>query len=286
MQPKWLIERDVFNEDLSSLIEEICRQGFEYTLLKCVNLEHKDGISDCKYADNDCVIFYGSLNLAARLQKKKPWIPGPWCNFKNFYCSKYYTYFGEYLFNKDYIMLPMKEAIRRKHQLCRLLETDNFFIRPDKGSKSFTGCVVNREKLTLDELGFGFYHEDENLLVVVSGAKDIEKEWRFVVAEKKVISGSSYKEIYCGELEVSINEELLEWSGQNLDAKNFAEEIAKNKWEPDKLYTMDICLSNNRFYLLEINSFSCSDLYNCDMKPIVEIASKLALSEWKEYNET
>jgi len=287
MKPKWLIERDVFNEDVSSLIEEIYYQGFECTYLKNVKLGSDDWLSDLsRYHNDDCIIFYGSLNLAREIQKVKPWIPGTWCNFKNFFCSKYYTYFGKYLFNQNYIMMPMKEAIRRKNQLYSYFETNNLFIRPDSGAKSFTGHVIDINQLTEEELGYGFYHEDESILVVISDKKNIEKEWRFVIADKKVISGSSYKEIYDNELEVSINEEPLMWFGDNFNAWVFADKIAKNKWEPDRLYTIDICKSNNKFYLLEINSFSCSDFYNANMEPIVREASRLALQEWKEYDET
>ena len=35
-------------------------------------------------------------------------------------------------------------------------------------------------------------------------------------------------------------------------------------------YVIDVCVSNGKFYLVELNPFSGADFYNCDAKKIIE----------------
>ena len=69
-----------------------------------------------------------------------------------------------------------------------------------------------------------------------------------------------------------------------MDAWSLASKIVKEEWQPDRAYTLDICLSDGKYSLLEANSFSCSGLYACPVEPIVREVSRIALEEWKEYN--
>lgn len=45
---------------------------------------------------------------------------------------------------------------------------------------------------------------------------------------------------------------------------------------------MDVCESNGDFHILELNSLSCSGLYDCDLAEVVKVLSATAESEWKE----
>ena len=58
----------------------------------------------------------------------------------------------------------------------------------------------------------------------------------------------------------------------------------KEKWEPDRAYTLDICKWNKEYYLLEANSFSCSGQYATPPAPIILEATRLAKLEWEEIN--
>ncbi|MFA5599326.1 MAG: ATP-grasp domain-containing protein [Phenylobacterium sp.] len=271
MKAKWLLQTDVFNENLSRLSTELEKQGFEYKVVKYIPFQAGEYN---QFEDDDCVIFYGSLNLAVQLQKQKQWIPGPWCCVENLCCKKYYNYFGNHLLNNQYIMLPFKEIIRQ-FDFVKSLFGNDIFIRPDSGLKPFAGQAASLNSLKIENLCDEYVNEDyADLLCVVSSAKEIKKEWRVVIADKKAIAGSQYK-IDC-ELEVSPEcpSEIL----------SYAEYLALSDWEPDIIYTMDIGLDKNGgMRLVELNSFSCSGLYDCDLSKIVEVASELAIIEWKEY---
>jgi hypothetical protein len=100
-------------------------------------------------------------------------------------------------------------------------------------------------------------------LVVVSKTQQIEQEIRFWIANKQVITGSQYK------LQDSVELERFDHRHPQ-EALQLAQKIAQEEWEPEKLYTIDVCLSNNQWKLLEINSFSCSGIYDCDPNQIAQ----------------
>jgi hypothetical protein len=259
-------------------MDEIARQGMEYEIAKYEPWE------SCKldhYPDEDCVVFYGTLNLGRQLQKQKGWIPGAYCNFKNLCCKTYYSYWGKYLFNQDYIMMPFLEIKRNQDWVFEKYGVDDtIFMRPDSGAKPFTGQTLAKEMIDKEYKLYAHYAGKplDEIIAVISSAKVIYKEWRFVVVDKKVIAGSQYKKN--GKLDIN-----RDTSDSYKEALVLAQEVANEEWQPEVAYTLDICKSNGRCYLLEANSFSCSGLYDCDPEPIVREISRVALEEWKDHNE-
>jgi len=275
MEVKWMIEDFEGRGILDPLIGEIKVQGMKCEIVTYIPFQ--SGKYD-NYLDEDCVIFYGSLNLASQIHRTKPWVPGSICNFKNLCCLTYYSYWGQYLLNKDYIMLPLMELNRRKEDIYKQFGIDGcIFMRPDSGFKCFSGDVYKIEDVDSEINVINNYASKniDEILVVISSPKKITAEWRCVVVNKKVVASSQYKEN--GKLDIK--------EGAEKDVIDLANEVASSEWQPDKAYTLDICKSNGEFYLLEANSFSCSGFYKCNPKPIVTIVSKIALEEWQEYQE-
>jgi len=275
MEVKWLIEDFEGDGKLDPLIAAIKKQGMECDIVKYVPFESGEYN---KFKDDDCVVFYGSLNLARQLQREKPWIPGPYCNFKNLRCLTYYSHWGKYLLNNDYIMLPLLEFSRKRDYYYDNMGVDDcIFMRPDSGAKTFYGAVYPKDELDRDIKlmdGYAGLPMDE-ILVVIASPKIIEKEWRVVVVDRIVVSGSQYKE----------DDKLNEQDDCDGGAWSLAQEIAKEEWQPGRAYTLDICKSEGRYYLLEINSFSCSGLYGCAVEPIVREVSRVALEEYNSYKD-
>ena len=275
MKLRWLLE-DAFSEDLDPLIAEITKQGMEYKVIKYIPFQ--GGEYGNLFGEDDPVICYTSLNLARQFQRENHWCPGSYCTFKNFECTTYNTYFNKYLLNKEYVMLSISELIRQKDMIFNLFGIDDtIFVRPNSGSKPFTGCTVKKEELSLDYFGFGYYHEDRSLLVVISSSKVITDEWRFVICDKKVVSCSHYR--INGEYFRDVPDCKQIYPKELFD---YASMVALEEWEPDPIYVMDICRSNDEYHLLELNSFSCSGLYNADPEPIIRVASERALKDWEE----
>jgi hypothetical protein len=272
---KWLIEDYEHDSSLDPLMNEIKSQGME---LKVVKYEPWENGEYNQYSNKDCVVFYGTLNLGRQLQREKGWIPGVYCDFKNLCCVTYYSYWGKYLFNQDYIMLPFLEIKRREDYIFDIFGVDNcIFIRPNSGAKPFVGQVLKREDIDKEFKLFGSYAGKplDQIITIVSSPKVIEKEWRCVVVDKKVIAFSQYMESN----KLNIKREI------NIEAFELADKIAKEDWQPDAIYTLDICKSNGEYSLLEVNSFSCSGLYESVPESIVKEVSRVALREWEEYND-
>jgi hypothetical protein len=273
MKPKWVVEDFAQDNNYHRLIEEVKKQGYE-----CVAIKYEPFQSGSfeHYGPEDCVIVQSSLQLASQLLKEKKWVPNAWLNLKAYECQAYYAHLGQYLFNDNYVMMPRAEVTRRKDWIYQTFGRQNcVFIRPSSGFKTFTGQVFDLETFDNDWQWIIDFTDPQDL-VVISTPKNIEAEWRFVVANKTVVTGSLYR-----------NNGMREYTLENLDtqASQLATKIAE-AYQPDPVYVVDICRAKDgNVYLLEIGSFSCAGLYGCDMEKIVSTVSKIAIKEWEDlYN--
>jgi hypothetical protein len=259
VKPIWLVQINA-DMDTSAIVAEIKRQCFDI-----LPIEYNDYDSLYITGDigpQDCVVAYGNIDFVQRVQKHTSFIPGVFCNAYNLKCSTYYAYYGNFLLNRGYSMLPVGDLLNR------LAEFSPFFIRPNSSNKSFTGYVVG------DKEG----HEIQSLirtigpetLVVVAPQRSIDAEYRFVVCDRKIIAGTRY-----------LPSESEDYPTLALC---LAIKIADLEWQPDLCYTIDIAESDGNMYLLEINSFSSSGLYSCKLAPIIRQVSLVAEEERKQYN--
>lgn len=266
---KWLVEDYSGDSAVQRMIEEIKSQGYEYQECKYVPFGGEYNLFD----DGDCVLVMGSLNLCKQL-KSKPWYPGVWLDLEKDRCQNYYPAFGKHLFNSDYAMVPLGELERNMNFYWETFAIDScMFIRPDRGDKPFTGKMWSKEKINNDIFHCTVSHLDPAELVLVAYPQKLLNEWRFVVAGGKVITGSLYhtEGLYRRE----------ECAVDSIQGR-FAQEMADINYDPTPLYIIDVAEnSNHEMKLLEVGSFCCCGLYECDMEVIVRHASELALKEWR-----
>lgn len=273
MKTKWLLQEDIFQENIDELQKTIVSQGMECKFIKYAPFDKHQYFYDF-YHEDDCVVFYGSLNLSRKIQRCTEWIPGSWCYLKKFECTYYYSKFGEFLLNNRYIMLPYGELIRQKEFLYETLgNSECLFVRPSSGFKSFTGTVIHIDEFDRKIENFGAYDIEDHHVVVVSEPKNIWQEWRLFVVDKQVVTGSLYKESRKISHSPNVPNEVID----------FGNSIA-NLWQPDPAFALDVCRTNSgELKLVEINSFSSSGFYACDKNKLVKSISEMALKEWKEY---
>jgi len=265
MNSIWLIDADCEGTRAEELQAEIRRRGFEYRPVKFFPERRYPGdIAGAESIPLDArVLFFGGPALMHHIQNHRRWRPGGWCAFANFSCHVYYCYFGAHLLNKNYALLPASEALRQSTILFdTYAKSGNVFVRPSVGRKTFTGGLVDRD-------GFAntLARVDPQSLIVISAPKDIGREWRLYIAADEIVSHSQYA---CrGELAVSREcpAEVLAF-GASL--------LRETTWRPDPLFTMDICELDGRLRLVELNGFSCSNLYKCDLEPLLTAASVAA----------
>jgi hypothetical protein len=269
-KPFWIIEDFDRDNSFQLLAEAAKAQGSEVHTLKYVPFD--EGILDQFSNEDRCVIFQGSIQFTEKVQKYRPkWQPGAWATWENFECTEYYSRWGKYLFNQNYMMMPLAEVARRKEALLDFFH-GSFFMRPSANSKSFTGTVINPQRQTWDEWGFIMNEAKQNELVVMAHEHLIHKEWRVICTAKEAFTGSRYKTHGKTDYKKEFPEAV----------KKYAQDILDNTdWVPDPIFVMDICEDGNKeLSLLEIGAFSCAGLYHCDFDMIVERANSIGLASF------
>jgi len=278
MKVNWFLESDLF-ENLDRLIAEIKAQGHNLTILS--NKSHWDTKLCDLFDDKDCVIFYGSIQMGATVNRETPWLPGLYCTTPNYDCTKYYPLFGEYLLNSNYAMVPYGDLIRRKDWLYEHLGIDDtIFIRPNKGNKIFTGKSIYKDYFEKDYELLGFYDVDPHELCVVAEPRNVEKEWRFLIVDGAIVAGSEYTPDTRDIFPADSNED------DNCAIGTAVAALSSNSYSPDRAWTLDVCkTSAGNFYVLEVGCFSCAGLYGMNMEKVVRKISELAVEDWKEVYE-
>lgn len=303
MKVKWLLEKDVFEDNLTErMISEIKFQGMEAHVVPYVPFDD-DLVDRCSklFDEGDCVVFYGSLNFGKKLQATS-WCPGVYLDEKEFECTSYYPAIGDLLIHyKDFMMLPYGTLYDMKDMLFDRLGF-TIFIRPNSGTKEFTGFVTTPTKFDERVKLAGFYDVEPNLLCLAAKAHELNREWRFVVVNGKVISGSLYRawgEYHCDDPQspdyvlshsFKHDKELHEVGAHRDEGENKAWEVAQQAADRanhrDRAWTVDVCETKDReVKVLEIGCFSCAGLYANNLRRVIKEVSKAALEEWKEIYE-
>lgn len=274
----WLFEADVFPDYSDEFASAVRDCGSKITVLPAVKPGYsfeEAGQPDSRLASRaECVIFHGCIGLVERIQSETDWLPGFYGNFDRLACNSYFPAFGEFLLNSQYAMLPFREVRRLKGCLFDSLGHDGqFFMRPNSPKKLFAGMLIRRDHFEKDYELAAFYDVPDQELVVVAPAQRLQSEWRFVVVDGRVVSGSCYR-----------NEDRpCRITGATPDAMQFAEMVASNGWSPDRAWTIDVALTmTGEYRLIEIGSFSYANLYACDFHAVVDAVQKVAVEDWSK----
>ena len=225
-----------------------------------------------------CVVTHGTVEFNKSIERSeyaKWWTPGMYFNKNVKSFSKFAPYIGADLLNADFTILPFGEVCRR------LQKSESIFIKPESGLKEFTGQVIYGIKPAEETLRDLSPHGqiDPTTLCVLARPKDIKAEFRYVICDKKIVTGSEYR--WDNVLDVRRD--------THPTADVMAKKIAEADWQADTVYICDVALltgrsNNNIDYtyakVVELNAFSSSGLYACDTYKIVEAVSAAAAREW------
>lgn len=274
MNVHWLLEKDVFSENLEPMKAAITGQGFDLKIHDYTPMQSSRTYLDL-YKYGECVVFYGTLGFGKQIAREASWVPGVYCNLAKLECSHYYAHLGEYLLNERYIMMPYADLKRRKEFVFDTLGIQGtVFVRPSSGSKLFHGQLLEIENFDKQYEKLNFYDFSSDALVVLAEPVNLDAEWRLVVCDKKIIAASQYR---MQDFMPKIMDNCPE------DVREFGQKIAEGEFQPDPAWVLDIARTRDgRLRLIEINSFSCSGLYACDKEAVVREVSKVALKEWQE----
>lgn len=287
---KWIIDKYLFDEYEERLVTAIKKSGaYVYFYDDTCGEPFKDWVMK-RFNDTEIVIFHGSLQHG-KIINKLPLYPSTFMTIENYECYKYYGFYGNELLNRDYMMMGLNDVVRNKFNITKFVSEKQYpiaedlqkrlFIRPSNGYKTFPGqfmriCDLEREVNTLLK-SYGGDFIDPTTLVLISKYQKITEEYRFIVIDNEVISGS----LYLDEHNMKTLKPYYNRLCTDEKAKEYAIKVSK-LYTPDFAYTLDICKTvNGEFKVLEINSFNCASMYGNDYDLVVESINKLAI---KEYN--
>jgi len=261
MDVLWLVEVDVFPATAPRIIAALEEAGHPWT-------KYEDGIAKAALPPADaCVLFWGSLGAAYGERVAARWTPGAIGDPDRFRCSVYHAHLGPLLANQDSVFTTVRALVDDPAVALKPLgNPEHVFVSPDSPLKPFSGRQLAVSSLTLEALDHGFYYEEENLPVVVSSAKSIGREWRFVLAESNVVAGCEYNV-----------ERRSRGHGAPEAARTLAEKVATAAWQPAPIYIVDIGGVDGSMKVMELNPFSGADLYECDAKTVVAAATRVAI---------
>lgn len=247
----WLVESDVFPERYARFEDAIRAAGH-----RCTRWEDawwEDGLPRL----DEPVLFHGSLGNADRVRREGRWHPGAFCDADAFRCSAWYPRAERWLLHRSWLATTARALVEGGSP------SDPFFVRPDSPLKPFSGRVLTRDALSLSALDHGFYYDDADLPVIVCPVVRVDAEWRFVVVQGQVVAGSAY--VADGRQAVGgpVPDEVLA----------FARDVVAGLEPPEVVYVLDVCASEGRLRLLELNPFSGADLYACDPGAVVDAVS-------------
>jgi len=262
---KWVIQQDRSNDKADEKLYKIFRNLVVHKL-QIFNYKPFMNLNDIKdeiFKTNESILCLGSIPFISKIQRIPDLIPGSYCNFEAFECKNYYPILGKLMLNSDYYITTWKKLLKNRFEGVR-------FIRPNSGKKIFTGTITDHDHLTQD-VGLSISNIQNNTLVFVTWVKEIEFEWRFFVSSKGDILSSS---LYHKDGKLKIEKGCNDHNAVELASK-VCNNQKLNELIKDPVYVVDICKDEFCEYkVVELNSFSCSGFYDCDLRPIVDYINK------------
>jgi len=221
---------------------------------------------------NQPVVLFGSHPFVRAINPSGKYQPGQLGVNERTTASAYMSNLPlEWFMNRDGFFLPWAVFKLRAKELFYTWDTDRLFIRPNTGFKSFAGQVVKFGTIDEDINGLNQLTGimDENMILVAPPQK-ILGEFRFVVADGKVVTGSEYR--WDGRLDIR-----RDWTPE---CEDLARQVAEHPWQVDIAYTCDVALLEEGPRLVELNGFSCAGMYACDIDKVVRAVSDAAIKEF------
>jgi len=244
----YIVQENVFREEnYDNLITGLERLGLPYEI---ISLEK--GVDDVKFeTDRKDVFPFGAVKLS-RISRKYGWNPGSQLCENHDY-EVYSKYYKDNLLNYDSEIVRFGDNFHRDGK---------FFARPTEDTKVFTGRVFTMEEWEAFKED-SYVNPKSNILnkdtpIQISSVKPIQKEIRFWIIKGQIITASQY----------TLGGNLCTDSNVDDDAYEFVKEMIK-LFELNDTFTMDICLTNSIYKIVECGCISSAGFYKADMNRLL-----------------
>jgi len=242
-----LIQNNCFKEEsYGEFINYLDRLGLDYKMIRVIPFTDEiDFITDRKD-----VMVWGAIKLA-RLAKLRNWTPGSYMSETHDYDSYSKVWKGR-LFNYDSVIISFEDEIPK------YIDYD-FFARPTKDSKAFTGKVFSAEEF---ETMRGILKRNdwvkESFNIQIAPIKKIQSEARFWVIGDKIITGSYYRRGNRYFTEEIKDGPTWEYAQECVDIHQLAD-----------AFVIDVCMSGDKHYIMEAGCINCAGFYEGNMQKVI-----------------
>lgn len=273
MAAHWVLCNVGSHDRIQSLVYAIQESGRTSEVL---SIKECFEITETNNPETKCNIFRGSINMSTYLKESRPGWIGNWHSRSQYLCSRYYSYLGQHITQREYIMLSVGEVLRKWDWIFDTFAVnDKLFIRPNSGEKEFNGEIVHRKnKESWQVLCVDMRPTPQDEICVISKPVQIEREIRLIAANKKIITGSVYRE------HGTILHMTLESQPDQQQIIEFAEQRLTEISLPP-VHCIDIAFTDQGMSVLEVGCFCCCGLYLCDLHKIATHVSEAA-EQWNE----
>lgn len=247
----WIVENNLFKEPFyDKLLPFLDKMEIPYETNRVIPFGGGFLEEPKPTQENVIVIGSYSMSLAA---VEKGWVPGTFVN-ENFDYRVWSREWEGRCLNSPAEVTKFGEVREQE---------DLFFIRPCTDDKQFTGHVKDWKEFAewqkkVIDLRETYTTLDYDTPVLVSEPKRIEAEYRFIVIDGEVITGSLYKQ----------GQTVLYQECTDPGIYQFVQETA-DIWVPARGVALDICIHDGELYVLEMGNMNAAGLYACDVQKLV-----------------
>ncbi len=175
---------------------------------------------------------YALTRIAAQLNSKSVF------SLQNFDFNSWFDIFGKENFVNHDVQISLLKDVEWIF--------DKMFIRPFHDNKAFNGVY---KKAEIDDL--------DNVSVIASSIKKIDKEFRFFFINGEMVTCSLYK----------VNGQFSTYLQIDEKAIEFAQEMSKKFDFPG--YSMDVAAIEDSYKIMELNCLNASGFYNINLYKLV-----------------
>ena len=255
---RWIIQTNLSEiEKMTSACEKL---GIEYEGVYVIPFSNE--MPEFTKDIDTTNIYYGSTTFMYNVYRQLNKPVGLFFEEKTFSMEKYLDVWNYYMLSSDGKITTLKKFIQEEHP-----DDMNFFIRPDADDKSFDGVVKPFSEIktfinNITKCDNAMLNEDTKILV--SEPYNITKEWRNYIVNGKVVTSTLYRK----------NFKLCK-DGTDAPAEmiEFVEERCK-EYMPHEVFTMDIALSGDDYYIIECGCMNSVGFYDCNVEKLVSEITK------------
>lgn len=228
-------------------------------------------LSQLSNDESACWLAFGSIPFIRAARKHLNHQPLAYYSDERFYYSRYaHKLPSHWMLNAGGVFMPCASVLDQLPRIEQWLGGSHFFMRPDSGSKVFTGQMIEhadaQQQIAALSRVSGL---TADTMVYLAPEQPIEAEFRLFIVNRVVLGGSFY----------SFDQQPVPMAMPEAVVQ-MAHAVAQHPWQIDIAYSCDIAMTPRGAKVVELNAGSTSGFYESDAKKIIAAMMDAA---WLEY---